>query len=376
MEKYQEHVDNVATSTQELQTKLMKDLGKFFTDFLKNFEKQKGDQKAEQKVEIQRDGKTIASGVMRDGQIQDVKGKIPAADLTKLKEAIGADRGAQIGDEKAKEFKILVNHKPLLHTHRGIVLQNDLPQKMRDQFRAAAPTAEKPKTTAASATKAAEKPKTATAATPIADKDKTAAPTTEKPGLQPAQAPAVDLRTELKKAGVDERTIAEVERQVTANKGQSPVEPSSEKTGQSPSAIVQKTLPKESPLHRVMFALRQAADKVGDLFQGGTARSLKQDLRNLEVTQEAKMSLSQLSDRPPGQRSWSGNTYQLTEGKNGEFAIEAKGRGKILEFSKGRVEGNSTEADLKNFKTLNQEITKYNAKERAQQPQLAGGIER
>ena len=364
MEKYQEHVGNIATSTQELESKMMSELGKFFTDFLKKFEKLKGDQKAEQKVEIQRDGKTIASGVMRNGELHDVKGKIPTTELSKLKEAIGADRGAQVGKENSKEFKILVNNKQLLHTHRGIVLQNDLPQKMRDQFRAAAPTAEKPK------------PVAKTAPTPTTEKDKTAAKTTEKPELQPAQAPTVDLRTELKKAGVDERTITEVERQVTANKGQSPVEQSQEKAGQSPSAIVQKTLPKESPLHRVMFALRQAADKVGDLFQGGTARSLKQDLRNLEVTQEAKMSLSQLSDRPPGERSWSGNTYQLTEGKNGEFAIEAKGRGKILEFSKGRVEGSATEADLKNFKTLNQEITKYNAKERAQQPQLAGGMER
>ena len=372
MEKHQEHTGNAAKASQDLHPKILEELEKFLQKFFNLFENQKG----ENKVEIQRDGKTIAAGVMRDGQIQDIKGKISSSDLAKLKEAIGADRGTQVGKENSKEFKILVNDKPLLHTNKGIVLQNDLPQKMRDQFRAAAPTAEKPKTTAASATKAAEKPKTAAATAPTTEKDKTAAKTTEKPELQPSQAPTVDLRTELKKAGVDERTITKVERQVTANKGQSPVEPSQEKAGQSPSAIVQKTLPKESPLHRVMFALRQAADKVGDLFQGGTARSLKQDLRNLEVTQEAKMSLSQLSDRPPGQRSWSGNTYQLTEGKNGEFAIEAKGRGKILEFSKGRVEGNATEADLKNFKTLNQEITKYNAKERAQQPQLAGGMER
>ena len=358
MEKHQEHTGNAAKASQDLHPKILEELGKFLQKFFKLFENQKG----ENKVEIQRDGKTIAAGVMRDGQIQDIKGKISSSDLAKLKEAIGADRGTQVGKENSKEFKILVNDKPLLHTNKGIVLQNDLPQKMRDQFRTTTPTP--------------EKPKTATVTAPTTEKDKTAAKTTEKPELQSAQAPTVDLRTELKKAGVDERTIAEVERQVTANKSQSPVEPSQEKAGQSPSAIVQKTLPKESPLHRVMFALRQAADKVGDLFQGGTARSLKQDLRNLEVTQEAKMSLSQLSDRPPGQRSWSGNTYQLTEGKNGEFAIEAKGRGKILEFSKGRVEGNATEADLKNFKTLNQEITKYNAKERAQQPQLAGGVER
>lgn len=341
MEKHQEHAEKTATANQELGPKINEALAKFFKDISKFFEKNK----EEQKVEIQRDGKTIASGVLRDGELKDVKGKIPAHELLKLKDAIGADRGTQIGAKTSKEFKILVNGEPLLHTQRGIVLQNDLPEKMRDQFRTTAPTPEKPKTAAASASAPT-------------------APTTEKSAVEPAQSPNPDLRAELKKAGVDDRTIAEVERQVGQSKGRSPI------------VVVQQTLPKESPLHRVMFAVRQAADKVGDLFTGNTRRSLKQDLRNLEVTQEAKVSLAQLASGPPGQRSWSGQTYQLTEGKNGEFAIEAKGRGKILEFSKGRIEGNATEADLKNFKHLNQEISKHYSKEKSTQPQLASGMER
>jgi hypothetical protein len=351
MEKHQEHVEQVSTSNQELGPKINESLTQFFKDLFKPFEKEK--EKSEQKVEIQRDGKTIASGVMRDGELQDVKGKIPAHELSKLKDAIGSDRGAQIGGENSKEFKILVNDKPQLHTHRGIVLKNDLPKKMRDQFHTPEPTAEKDQTTAANAP---EKPKTAAASA--------SAPTAEKAELHPAQSHNVDLRAELKKAGVDDRTIADVERQMGQSKCKSPV------------IVVQQTLPKESSLHRIMFAIRQAAAKYGDMFKGGTERSLNLDLRNLEVTQEAKKSLAQLSDRPPGQRSWSGQTYQLTEGKNGEFSVEAKDRGKILEFSKGRIEGSATEADLKNFKKLNQELTKYHSNEKSQQPQLAAGSER
>ena len=330
MEKHQENVGTISNATQESSQKLTTALEKLFKDFFKFFEKGKEDQK----VEIQRDGKTIASGVLRDGELKDVKGKIPATELAKLRQYMGADRGTDFGGENSKEFKILVNDKPLLHAQKGIVLQNDLPDKMRDQFRT--PAAEQQKATAA----------------PTAS---TTAPTAEK-----AQASNPDLRADLKKAGVDDRTIAEVERQVGQSKGRSPI------------VVVQQTLPKESALHRVMFAVKQAGNKVAGLFNS-SEKSLKQDLRNLEVTQQAKQSLSQLSDRPPGERSWNGNTYQITEGKDGSLAIEAKGRGKILEFSKGRIEGKATEADLKNFKTLNKEIEKYNANEKT--PQLAASGE-
>jgi hypothetical protein len=114
-----------------------------------------------------------------------------------------------------------------------------------------------------------------------------------------------------------------------------------------------QNFPKESALHKIVFALKQGCSKFSS-WLNPTQRSFAQDLRNINTLQQAKVCLSLLGTQKPGERSWEGRAYGISEKPGGILELYARDRGLILRFDKngGVLDGKVSNQDFKNLEQL------------------------